>query len=209
VSATTTTSLLTLRQIAPKAVEAHPAPCPLNDVALLTRGLVAGEDRAFGVFHARYFDRLYQFLLVVAHGREDEAQEALQQTLLRVVRYARVFDSEEAFWCWLKALARSAARDAGRKQHRYLALLERFARAWRADSDPAPVDENALQALLQESIDELCPEDRQFIEAKYLEGFTVKEIAIKTGLTDKAVESRLLRLRHQLRQRTLERLRTT
>ncbi|HEY5912723.1 MAG TPA: sigma-70 family RNA polymerase sigma factor, partial [Verrucomicrobiae bacterium] len=116
---------------------------------------------------------------------------------------------EEAFWCWLKVLARSAARDAGRKQHRYLALLESFASKWRADSEPSPMNEHSLQAHLQEALEELCAADRQFIEGKYLKGLTVSELAANTGLTDKAVESRLLRLRHQLRQRTLERLRTT
>ena len=69
---------------------------------------------------------LYQFLLVVSRGQEHEAREALQEMLLRVARSARVFDDEEAFWCWLKAVARNAARDGGRKQRRYLALLERF-----------------------------------------------------------------------------------
>src|SRR4051812_36784633 len=100
---------------------------------LLTRKLAAGEERAFAEFHARYFDRLYQFLLVVTRGQEQEAQEALQQTLLRVARYARAFESEDAFWCWLKAVARSTARDAGRKQQRYWALLARFS-LWRSNA---------------------------------------------------------------------------
>src|SRR5712672_86920 len=95
-------------------------------IAALTRSLAAGEEAAFREFHALYFDRLYQFLLVIARGQEHEAQEALQQTLLRVLRYVRVFESEEIFWSWLKVLARSAARDAGRKQQRYAMLLQQF-----------------------------------------------------------------------------------
>ena len=39
------------------------------------------------------------------------------------------FESEEVFWSWLKAVARSAARDTNRKQRRYAALLERFSLA--------------------------------------------------------------------------------
>src|ERR1041385_3954857 len=82
-----------------------------GDIELLTRSLAAGDELAFEQFHSLYFDRLYRFLLVVTRGQEHDAQEALQQTLLRVIRYARVFRSEEAFWCWLKVVARSAARD--------------------------------------------------------------------------------------------------
>src|SRR6185295_663528 len=99
-------------------------------VAELTRRLAAHDEEAFREFHTRYFDRLYQFLLVVARGQEHEVQEALQETLLRVARHARVFDEEEAFWCWLKTVARNAARDGGRKQRRYVTLLENISLRW-------------------------------------------------------------------------------
>src|SRR5205085_10976544 len=126
----------------------------------LTRRLAAGEETAFSEFHTRYFDRLYHFLLVVSHGQEDEAQEAVQQTLLRVVRYARVFNSEESFWSWLKTVARSVARDAGRKQQRYWGLPKRFA-VWtgRGTCNPRAHPDHRLRAELDESLSELAPED--------------------------------------------------
>ncbi|HEY5910173.1 MAG TPA: hypothetical protein VJA21_06165, partial [Verrucomicrobiae bacterium] len=74
--ATANTAALAFRLTTTKAVEDHPAPCPANNVTLLTRGLRAGDERAYRDFHDRYFDRLYQFLVAVARGREDEAQEA-------------------------------------------------------------------------------------------------------------------------------------
>jgi RNA polymerase sigma-70 factor (ECF subfamily) len=178
-----------------------------TSVAQLTRRLASGDEEAFREFHARYFDRLYQFLLLVARGQEHEAQEALQETLLRVAKYAREFENEEAFWCWLKMVARSAARDAGRKRHRYLAVLERFA-FWRNGAgDDGVHDESRLEEMLTESIAELPPDDRRLIEAKYLEGAAVKDLSAATGLTDRAIESRLLRLRRQLREMLLKKLR--
>jgi RNA polymerase sigma factor (sigma-70 family) len=114
-----------------------------NDVVSLTSRLASGEEEAFREFHALYFDRLYQFLLVVARGQEHEAQEALQETMLRVARYARGFETEEAFWSWLKVVARSAARDAGRKQRRYLRLLQNFALHWQNHSvDRATIEDS-------------------------------------------------------------------
>src|ERR1051325_8603262 len=173
----------------------------------MTRRLAAGEEAAFREFHERYFDRLYQFLLVIARGQEHEAQEALQETLLRVVRYARAFETEDAFWCWLKVVARSAARDGGRKRRRYLALLETFALRWRQQRSGADnADSRSLRAMLGESLDELTPGDRRLIEGKYLEGAAVKDLSAAAGLTEKAVESRLLRLRRQLRERLLKKL---
>jgi len=176
-------------------------------VAELTCRLAAHDEEAFREFHARYFDRLYQFLLVVARGQEDEAREALQETLLRVTRHARVFDDEDAFWCWLKTVARNAARDGGRKQRRYFMLLGRISLRWNTvEQETNDGVESRLQSLLTESLNELSPDERSLVESKYLDGVATKELSSSTGLTEKAVESRLLRLRRQLRERLLKKL---
>jgi RNA polymerase sigma-70 factor (ECF subfamily) len=168
-----------------------------------------GDVEAFREFHSLYFDRLYHFLLVVSRGQEHEAQEAFQETLLRVARYARAFETEDAFWSWLKVVARSAARDGGRKQRRYLTLLQNFALHRQDESlQHAFEEDDRLCAVLEESLGELDAEDRLLIEGKYLEQETVKELSLKLGLTDKTVESRLLRLRRHLRERILKKLRS-
>jgi RNA polymerase sigma-70 factor, ECF subfamily len=177
------------------------------DVASLTAGIRAGNEDAFREFHRLYFHRLYQFLLVVTRGQEHEARESLQETLLRVVRHARRFDNEEAFWCWLKVIARNAARDGGRKEHRYLGLLQKFAlHSQNSGEPPSFPDGPVLGDVLEESLAELPSQDRHIIESKYLQGFTVRELAADTGLTEKAVESRLLRLRHRVRELILKKL---
>jgi RNA polymerase sigma-70 factor (ECF subfamily) len=176
---------------------------------LLTRRLAAGEEEAFREFHRLYCDRLYHFLLAVTHGQEQEAQEALQETLLRLLRHRKVFSDEEVFWCWLKAVARNAARDGHRKHRRYFALLQSFAlRREREAGGEDGGEDSRLGAVLEESLNELEPADRALVEGKYLDGETVRGIATVSGLSEKAVESRLLRLRHGLRARIIEKLRT-
>jgi RNA polymerase sigma-70 factor, ECF subfamily len=186
----------------PSVADTSGKPRAPDSIAILTRQLAAGDEEAFRRFHQLYFDRLYQFLLAVTRGREQEARDALQETLVRVARSARGFDSEEVFWCWLKAVARNAARDGGRKQRRYFDFLQKF--ALHPPSQPADCD---LGAVLDECLDELEPGDRELIEAKYVQGETVREISAEAGTTEKAVESRLLRLRRRLRERLLQRLR--
>ncbi len=196
---------LTGIELAAKDTISDPAP---TSIASLSARLGGNDEEAFREFHRLYFDRLHQFLLVVARGNEDEAREALQETLLRVLRYARSFESEDAFWNWLKAVARSAARDRGRKQQRYVRLLQAFAlRRQFEKEDQTGNEENQLHGLLEESLGELELQDRQLIEGKYLGDATVKELSAKAGLTDRAVESRLLRLRRGLRERLLKKLR--
>ncbi len=173
----------------------------------LTQGLVAGNEVAFCEFQSLYFDRLHRLLLVIARGDETQAREALQETMLRVARHPRVFADEDAFWAWLVTIARNAARDAGRKQSRYAALLARFTRKSDVDSQPVP-REDAMSEALADCIETLPPADRSLIEGKYLDGQSVKDLATQSGLTEKAVESRLLRLRRQLRESILTRIKT-
>jgi RNA polymerase sigma-70 factor (ECF subfamily) len=187
--------------IVPESPSNRAAPASIRS---LTQGLAAGREEAFREFHSIYFDRLYQFLLVVSRGQEQEARDALQETLLRVARSARAFDSEEIFWCWLKAVARNAARDGGRKHRRYVELLRLFALE-RAPEPPEPPD-GALGAALEESLDELDPDDRGLMEAKYVNGESIRELSASAGATEKAVESRLLRLRRRLRESMLRKL---
>jgi RNA polymerase sigma-70 factor (ECF subfamily) len=205
----TANPLLSLPLISGKAVEDatyHIEPADLNR---LTRLLAQGDEDSFREFHARYFLRLYKFLLVITHGQEQQAEDALQETMLRVIRYARAFDSEEVFWSWLKVLARSAARDAGRKQQRYFALLQCFALRLRLYlAEPSHGEENTLSAALEESLCELPKADRALLEAKYIAGHTLKELSQQTALTEKAVESRLLRLRRDVHERVLHKLRS-
>lgn len=188
------------------SLNGHPA-VPLADtndptpsgVARLTQCLAAGDEDAFREFHARYFDRLYHFLLAVTQGEAHAAQDALQETLLRVARYARRFENEEIFWSWLKAVARSAARDGHRKHRRYLARLRDFALGRPAlFADERALEPAQLSSLLIEAINDLAPADRALIEGKYFSGDSVAELAAQTRLTEKAVESRLGRLRRQL-----------
>ena len=124
-----------------------------------------------------------------------------------MIRYVRVFESEEVFWSWLKAIARSAARDANRKQQRYTALLERFALCFNGGTtDGHSKEEDRLSTALEESLVQLTPPERQLLEAKYIDGLTVKELCSQTGLTVKAIESRLDRLRRAIRESVLKKL---
>jgi RNA polymerase sigma-70 factor, ECF subfamily len=197
-----------LPEDASAAPTAAAAPSAGEGIRVMTGRMALGDDDAFREFHRLYFDRLYRLLLLLCHGQETEAREALQETFCRVARHARRFEDEKVFWCWLVALARSAVFDAGRKRHRYWKLLTDYARRWLpVQSQPVPDHDRQLEALLFACLDELDPADRAIIEGKYFSRRSTAELARETGLTARAVESRLFRLRELLRNRVLMRLR--
>lgn len=145
------------------------AAAPL-DIATLTRAMAGGDESAYRTFYDAYFQRLSRYLLVVTAGNEDAAREALQATLVRVVRHIKPFADESVFWSWLTVLARSAITDQTRKRRRYLAFLDRFTRHARAQqSVPEDTDAEAqLFSLLDRALEGLPEVERALMEQKVL-----------------------------------------
>ena len=189
----------------------HPADASLRappDVAALTRAMAGGDETAYRIFYDSYFGRLLRYLLVVTGGNEETAREALQLALVRVVRHVKAFESEEKFWSWLTVLARSALADESRKRRRYFAFLERFTR--QQEPGPTAMDngeaDERLRALLESKLTALPVDERQLVEQKYTLRQSVREIANGQQTTEKAVESRLSRVRQKLKDAVLAEL---
>jgi RNA polymerase sigma-70 factor (ECF subfamily) len=171
------------------------------DIAELTRQLVDGNEMAYRTFHETYCFRLSRYLLVIASGNEQATRDALQETYRRVVRHIRIFSDEATFWSWLTVLARSAFADEGRKRRRYLAFLDHFRH--HVAIAPARLANDPLGESLEHHLSCLPVDERALLEAKYSERQPVREIATRLEITEKAVESRLTRIREKLRQAVL------
>jgi RNA polymerase sigma-70 factor (ECF subfamily) len=172
---------------------------PALDVDRLTRRMVMGDEEAYREFHRAYFNRLLAYLLVVT-SNEQLAREALQATFLRVARHARRFGCEEALWSWLTVLARSSVADERRRSSRYAAILIRFFKETLIRSEvQANESDSRLKELLDVALQSIPFEDRELIERKYFERDSVRLLAQETNSSEKAVESRLVRIRQKLR----------
>ena len=169
------------------------------DVADLTRGMVRGDEAAYRTFYRCYFDRLSRYLLVVTAGNEDAAREAMQGAFTRVVRHIKLFTDEKVFWSWLTVLARSALFDHSRKRRRYFAFLDRFSREPHAECFSQAADDDKLETMLSHSLVQLPEEDQRLLVWKYTDGRSVRSIADELQTTDKAIESRLSRIRRKLK----------
>jgi len=184
------------------------SPGPSFDVADVTSRMVKGDEMAYRLFYDEYYGRLRRYLFVVTAGNEDTARDALQSALLRVVKHIRTFSNENEFWSWLTVLAKTALFDQTRKRKRYWSFLERFTRHTEVlQSIDTDVDSDSqLLTLLEQNLATLPSDEKGLIESKYLEGASVREIAEDFQTTEKAVESRLVRIRRKLKASLLESL---
>jgi RNA polymerase sigma-70 factor (ECF subfamily) len=116
------------------------------------------------------------------------------------------FDSETAFWSWLTVLARSSAADEGRRSRRYLGVLARLFEYKQIENEKAADADTRLKELLEINLAALHAEERELVERKYFERESVREIAERMQLSEKAVESRLVRVRRRLKDEIVEQL---
>jgi RNA polymerase sigma-70 factor (ECF subfamily) len=185
----------------PQAGVAGTAP----DLRALTRAVRRGDADAFSCFYDLYSFRVYKFLLVLAAGDENTAREVCQGVFIKLAKRLNVFEDESALWCWLCAVARNSFLDhcrARRRLNRFVPLDESC-----AGPNCQENSEGRLGEILREALADLPPNERELIQAAYVDKRPFQELADELGLTYKAVELRLGRLRQKLKTQLLKALR--
>ena len=154
-----------------------------REILLLTRKMKKGTEQSWKTFHDCYAVRLATFIYSTTRD-SDAISDILQEALCRAVRHIRTFDSETTFWCWLTCLARSAATDYFRKETTRNRALEALAEELFESSAPSIGWVSGLLNFLPEM-------QRILLRQKYLEGYTVKEMAQYHQLSPKRIEHAL------------------
>ena len=175
------------------------------DIQDLTRAVRRGDAEAFSRLYDLYSFRLYKFLLVLARGDENEAREACQAVFIKLAKRCDAFEDERRLWAWLCVLAKNTFVDhcrARQRRNRFVSLDE-------LSTEPIGrvTPEHQLGELLREALAALPPDERELIQAAYVDKRPLRELADEAGQTYKAVESQLARLRRKLKEQLLEELR--
>jgi RNA polymerase sigma-70 factor (ECF subfamily) len=178
------------------------------DTGHLTARLRAGDEEAFAWLHREWSGRLNRYCFALAAGDEAFAHEIAQAVWLRLVKHVRRMEQEQALWNWLACAARHAATDLRRKGGRYRMTLERFL-DWcgrRSEAGEASDADMTLLAALESALARLSVEERTLIEGRYFNGESLVQMGERCGLSERAVEGRLARLRQRLREMIAEEL---
>jgi len=165
-----------------------------DDIGTLSRAMRRADEAAWQHFHEHYYDLLEGVARARGVGPE-EAPDVIQGCYLRILRNVRRFDDEREFRAWLCCVLRSEVIDSARRRRHRASLLERVGE-WLAGGNPG-----GAAAPLLEGMD---GGERRLLERHYVEGWSQAELAAEAGVSVKAMESRLARLRQRAR-RWLER----
>jgi len=148
----------------------------------------------------RYQPALEAFCHALLANRQD-AQEALQETSVKLWEKAAEWDAATEFLPWAFAVARftvlSHIRDRMRDR---LVFDEDVVLAMAQETEVAAAEFEERREALGNCMRKLKAEQRGILHAHYLTGRTVREIATATQRSESAVKMTLLRLREQLSQ---------
>jgi len=168
------------------------------DDADLMRALALGKERAFRELVERHQPGLYSFALRFCGVRE-EAEDAVQETFLRLFRNRRHFDASGSVKAYQYKVCRNLLIDAARKKR-----PEPLDDTQEMDHAPSAFDTLSRKEgryTLSRALNTLPENQRTAMVLRHTQELSYAEISDVMGLTLSAVESLLVRARRSLRQR--------
>ena len=177
--------------------------------AQLLRSIQMGDSTAWQELYQRYFPSAWRFAWQLVGDRQ-VAEDLVAESLLALCRKASQLDPESTkLFGWLRGVIRHKAMDYHRAKARKTAAMDQRAdvqcdieRNKQLASRPSANLERSEQATdVLVVLDDLDETKRQCLEWKYLDKLSVREMAARLDLTEKAVESILYRARLEFRER--------
>lgn len=154
---------------------------------------------------------VYRIAYAVLRGHHD-AEDATQETFIRVLRYSSKLASVEDPKTWLARIAWRVAVDRNRQRGRTreVALEDPEKPIPEAASSDVPADETVhgteLSAALERMIAALPEKLREPLILSTIEEMSSKEVAATLGINEAAVRSRVFRARQILREKLAGRI---
>lgn len=162
-----------------------------------------GDMQAFGMLVQKH-QRLVYTLAVRMMKNPEEAQEATQDTFVKVFQSLSVFEGKSKFTTWIYRIVYNECLTRLRKTKRNFRILEEI-----TDHPEEPSDfQDGLEimhqeertALIKKGIELINPSEAVVLTLFYLEDQSIKEIASITSLTESNVKVQLHRGRKHLGQ---------
>lgn len=179
-----------------------------EEVALLDR-MNRGDKQALSEFYRRYYDPLYRFIYYQVGGNHADAEDVTQTTFIAAIDSLHTFRGESRLYVWLCGIAWHKAADFRRRRSKKERVRSNLPIHELEQLDTAPLpDEIFLREetrdLVYQVLLSLPDHYYQVLVLKYVEEFSMQEIAQLMGKSFKAVQSLLSRARNAFRAALIE-----
>lgn len=167
-----------------------------TDAELVTACL-DGQKEAFSLLVERHQDAVFNLAYRMAGNRPDAA-DAAQEAFIRAYRRLATFRPEQPFRNWIMGVCANVMKNRFRSESRRRALEAEHARAGGSVEDGSARAGDPREEIMETALMKLPEKTRAPLVMKYMEGFSVEEIARMLNIGLGAAKMRLLRGREEL-----------
>jgi RNA polymerase sigma-70 factor (ECF subfamily) len=191
-----------LRLLPDTAAERDPAPEGAEARSLVIHAARAGDVRAFATLVDMYYARCLRFAMHMLSSRSD-AEEAVQDTFVRVYRALPSYREQDAFEPWLFRILGNRCRTAGARQRRHAEVMEYGEVPERATPARQDIDFGWREEI-DRALRSLPAEQREAFLMRHVEGMSYEDMGTATGAGLSALKMRVKRACDSLRVRLTE-----
>ena len=182
----------------------------------LVEAAKSGHSMAFATLSERYRQQLFRAAHRITRSRED-AEDAVQDALLRAFVHMADFDGRSSFGTWLTRIAINSALMILRKKRASLEIATECSDDFGADgpcyeiADRAPNPERHYaqseeESMLRKAIQNLRPTLRVVVQIQQLQERSMRETAEAIGISLAATKRRLFHAKNALRRSVIPKL---
>ena len=147
----------------------------------------------------RHYGPLMRYVISGILQDPRDREECLSEAAMQVWEHIGQFSRQRGSWnAWLTAVARNTALNHARKNARHAGAEELTEHTAAGPSPEEEVVRREREQELLEALGRLLPEERLLFYRKYYYLQSTAQIAAEMGLSERAVEGRLYRLRRRL-----------
>jgi RNA polymerase sigma-70 factor (ECF subfamily) len=186
----------------PVNAEARPDVSENPTRSVLVHAARTGDVRAFASLVDAYYARCLRFALHMLSSRSD-AEEAVQDTFVRVYRALPKYEEREAFEPWLFRILANRCRSAGARERRRAEVVE----YGDVPERPAAAGHDDAIAWREEigiALAALPNEQREAFLMRHVEDLSYEDMSVATGAGVSALKMRVKRACDALRARLTE-----
>ena len=170
----------------------------------LIAAVLRKDRKATALFVDRYADRLYGYVRQRLAPRSELADDVVQDVFVAALRGLDRFEGQSSLQSWLIGIARHKVEDYYRERLRVPASIsdpddETLAGYISSPRIEEQIDRRRAQDKTQRILEQLPEPYSLVLLWRYWEKRTAKEMAARTGRTEKAIERLLARARAQFR----------
>jgi RNA polymerase sigma-70 factor (ECF subfamily) len=182
--------------------EGSPNPAVLHassEDASLAAGCLAGDLRAYERLYALHGARMKNLARNLL-GNASDAEDAVQDTFLKVQRSVASFRGQSSFVTWTFRILINTCYDARRSRMRKKEVANDDSAETPRPEPRAPGAHPSLRMALERALAELTQHQRDVFLLYEVEGFRHAEIAGMLGVTETASKNTLFQAKKNLRQ---------